>query len=267
MQSSELMAKRVVFYILTFALIATTQSLKAEGASNENIEVNLLSQDDLKSAYEKEALPDGWEELKFKKIKSHTVYKVIDSKDSDKVFSLRAFSKASASGLVKEVRIDLKKYPVLKWKWRVGGTLVGGDATQKSGDDYPARIYITFKYDPDSIPFWERVKYKTAKLLYGDVPARAINYIWANKMPLGTHRPNAYTDKVVMFAVRSGDGHKGQWLEESRNVFNDYMKAFGTDKVPPEVVSVAIMTDTDNTGEEVESYYKDIVFTEVDLDN
>jgi hypothetical protein len=70
--------------------------------------------------------------------------------------------------------------------------------------------------------------------------------------------PNPYTDRVMMFVVESATAKLNQWVVEERNVYEDYKKAFGAE--PPMISGVAIMTDTDNTGESAIAYYGDIVF-------
>ncbi|RPJ08088.1 MAG: DUF3047 domain-containing protein, partial [Deltaproteobacteria bacterium] len=126
-------------------------------------------------------------------------------------------------------------------------------------DDYSARIYITFEYDPSKLGFFEKVKYETVRLLYGQYPPlAAINYIWDSRTPIGTVVPNPYTSRAMMIVVESGEAKVNQWVCEERNVFDDYKKAFGED--PPKISGVAIMTDTDNTGESATAYYGDILF-------
>jgi len=70
--------------------------------------------------------------------------------------------------------------------------------------------------------------------------------------------PNPYTDRAMMIAVESGAGKVSQWVTQTRNVLEDYRKAFHSD--PPMISGVAIMTDTDNTGESATAYYGDITF-------
>ena len=70
--------------------------------------------------------------------------------------------------------------------------------------------------------------------------------------------PNPYAEQVKMIVVESGRSLVNQWVTEERNVYEDYRKAFGEE--PPMVSGVAIMTDTDNTGESAIAYYGDIVF-------
>ncbi len=200
-------------------------------------------------------LPEGWQPLTFKKIPKLTTYELV--KDDESVV-VKAVSDASASGLTKEVKINPKEFPVVRWRWKVGNLLMNSDATRKDGDDYPARLYITFEYDPDKVNLGKKLKFKAGQLIFGDIPIGAINYIWETKTPVGTIIDNAYTDFIKMIVVESGPQKIGMWVDESRNIYEDYKKAFGEE--PPLINGVAIMSDTDNTKERATAYYGDIVF-------
>jgi len=201
-------------------------------------------------------LPDGWKLLAFKKIEKHTTYSLV--KD-DHTVVVKAVAEASASGLTREIKINPKEYPIVQWRWKVTNILNKGDVRRKEGDDYPARIYITFEYDSSKLSFFEKAKYEAIRLLYGEYPPlAAINYIWESKAPIGTMVPNPFTDRVMMFVVESGAAKLNQWVNEERNIFEDYKKAFGQE--PSMISGIAIMTDTDNTGESATAYYGDIVF-------
>jgi hypothetical protein len=127
------------------------------------------------------------------------------------------------------------------------------------GDDYPARIYVTFEYDPDSVGLWKRVRYLAARQVLGDLPIGAITYIWASHAEVGSIVDNAYARGFVkMIVVESGPDRTGRWREETRNLYDDFRRAFGEE--PPLVNGIAIMTDTDNTGEAAVAYYGDIAF-------
>jgi hypothetical protein len=171
---------------------------------------------------------------------------------------VKAASHASASGITKEVRIDPKDYPIVRWRWKVEHLLEKGDVKTKEGDDYPARLYITFEYDPDKVSFGKKAKYKAGRLIFGDIPIAAINYIWDARAPQGLFIDNAYTDFAKMIVVRSGPQGVGTWMEEERNISEDYRNAFGGE--PPMINGVAIMSDTDNTKESAVAYFGDIVF-------
>jgi len=202
-----------------------------------------------------QALPEGWKPLTFKKVPKQTRYEVI--KDGESVV-VKAVSEAAASGLTKEVRIDPREYRVVRWRWKVENLLQRSDVNRKDGDDYPARLYITFEYDPDKVSFGKKLKFKAGRAIFGDIPIGALNYIWETKTPIGTIVENAYTDFAQMIVVESGSKKVGIWVDEERNVYEDYKKAFGQE--PPMINGVAIMSDTDNTKERATAYYGDIVF-------
>jgi hypothetical protein len=172
-------------------------------------------------------LPAGWKPLTFEKIPTHTQYDLV--KDGDEVV-VKAVSEQSSSGITREIRIDPKEFPVVEWRWKVANILKNGNVNEKSGDDYPARLYITFEYDSTKVGFFEKAKYETVKLIYGQYPPiGAINYIWESKSPIGTMVPNPYTDRVNMIVIESGETRLNEWITEERNIFEDYKKAFGED--------------------------------------
>jgi hypothetical protein len=206
------------------------------------------------AAPEGAALPEGWKPLTFARIERHTRYDLVKE---DGTVVLRARSEAAASGLTREIRVDPREYPVVRWRWKVGNLLEKSDIASKSGDDYPARLYIAFEYDPDKVSFARRAQYFIGRALYGDIPIAALNYVWDGKAPAGTIADNAYTDFAKMVVVRSGAVHVGAWVEEERNVYEDYRKAFGEE--PPMIKGIAVMTDTDDTGESATAWYGDIV--------
>ncbi len=199
--------------------------------------------------------PDGWKPLTFPKIAQHTTYSLV--RDGDRV-AVKAASQASSSGYTKEMLIDPKVYPIIQWQWKVSNILKAGNVAKKEGDDYPARIYVTFQYDSAKVGLFGKAKYEAAKLIYGRYPPLgAINYIWESRAPVGTAVPNPYTEQVHMIVVESGPTKLNTWITEERNVYEDYKRAFGEE--PPMISGIAIMTDTDNTGESAEAYYGDIV--------
>jgi len=241
--------KPVILWITLVLLAAIPPALLA--GSPQILEVGQFS-----VAREGTVLPDGWKPLTFKKISKHTVYTLVKDEET---LVVKAVSEASSSGLTREITIDPKEYPIIQWRWKVTNIYKQGDVSKKEGDDYPARIYITFEYDPSQVGFFEKAKFETARMLYGQYPpSGAINYIWESKAPKGTLVPNPYTDRAMMIVVESGAERINRWITEERNVYEDYKKAFG--KEPPRISGVAIMTDSDNTKESATSYYGDIIF-------
>ena len=97
------------------------------------------------------------------------------------------------------------------------------------------------------------------RLLYGEYPpVAALNYIWESRAPIGTIVPNPYLNRNRMIVVESGDENAGTWRVERRNVALDYERAFGAKA--PRISGVAIMTDTDDTGESAVAWFGDISF-------
>jgi hypothetical protein len=245
--------------VISILAISSLFPLVTSHAQQEAIlEVGKFSAEPLENS-----LPTGWKPLTFKKIERHTAYTLI--KDGDAVV-VKAVADSSASGLVREIKINPKEYPIVQWRWKVNNILKKGDVRHKEGDDYPARIYITFEYDASKLGFFEKAKYEAIRLLYGQYPPLgAINYIWESKVPKDTMVPNPFTDRVMMIVVESGEPRLNQWVSEERNLYEDYKKAFG--KEPSLISGVVIMTDTDNTGESATAYYGDILFKKINPNN
>ncbi|MDA3939996.1 MAG: DUF3047 domain-containing protein [Spirochaetia bacterium] len=185
---------------------------------------------------------DIWEVLKFPKIDNSTVYTIEDGQ------FLGIESNNSASGLKMNTTFNVYKYPVLSWSWKAENIIEGGDARKKSGDDYPVRIYVIFKYDPETAGFGEKIQYNAIKLIYGEYPPKAsLNYIWSNRTLDTDFLFSPYTKKAAMIPMDAGNEKLGVWQSHSVNILEDYRKLFGSD--PPGTASLAIMGDSDNTGE------------------
>ena len=202
------------------------------------------------------ALPAGFRHIALSSQKRETEYTLVD--DGGRTV-LRARANSSGSGIVREIRIDPHRHPLLAWQWKVMRVLEKGDLKTRAGDDYPARLYVTFDVASESLSTSERLQLSLARMMYGpDVPAAALCYVWDTNAALGTIAPNAFTDRVRMIVVDSGAGDSGRWRMHERNVVADYRTAFGGEA--PMVNSVIVSTDTDNTAETAETYYGDVEF-------
>jgi hypothetical protein len=193
---------------------------------------------------------DNWKPFTFPKIQRHSTYSI--QKEDWKSY-LVATADNSVSGIIHNKSFNIYKMPIVKWKWKISNIYLTGDEKKKSGDDYPLRIYIVFKYNPEKAGIFERVQYNTMKLIYGEYPPHSsLNYIWANKKYPERILPNTYTAKTQMILLQKGSEHAGFWIEERVNALEDYRKAFGAN--PPEEARLAIMSDADNTGEKATGY-------------
>jgi len=204
-------------------------------------------------------LPTDWEQLTFHNIERQTEYSQVDDQGRTVI---RATSEAAASGLIHHYSGPAGKFPWLVWSWKIAHVLKKGDVSSKQGDDYAARIYVAFEFTSADKNLWQRMRYKVANFMSGgDLPGSALNYVWANKeAPQGTIVNSPYTAQSKMILLQSGDQLAGQWLTEKRDIVADYQAAFGR-KAPP-IIGIALMTDTDNTGEATSAYYGDILLTD-----
>lgn len=181
----------------------------------------------------------------------------------DGVVAIEAKAKKSMALLGRNLTVDLKKTPILCWQWRIDAPVASADMTRKSGDDYAARVYLTFAVPPDQLSFATRTKLHLARSIFGNqVPDAALNYIWDNRHPVGTLQDNAYTNRARMLVLRSGAGQAGTWVQERRNIQADFHRAFG--EVTGELRGLAIASDTDNTGEEAHAGFADFRFVDTE---
>lgn len=200
------------------------------------------------------SLDDGWEPLVFPKIDRHSRYRLVDEEGKRVV---EATTDNSASGLIARVSVEPGESLMLRWRWKVSNVYKQGNAREKDGDDYPARIYVAFEFEPEEAGFFERAKRKTVEVVFGEeLPGNALNYIWANRLPVGEIVANPFTDSTMMVAVNSGPDNTGEWVTVERDIVADYREAFGRN--PPKLVGVAIMSDSDNTGESATAWYGDV---------
>jgi hypothetical protein len=172
---------------------------------------------------------------------------------------LRARADASTAGIIRDLRLDPAAWPRLAWRWKATRLPTKADLRTKAGDDYAARLYVTFDLRLAALPLGERFGVRVARIIYGrDVPSAALCYVWATRAAVGTIAPNAYTSRVQMIVVESGAAGLGAWHAYERDVAADYRAAFGSE--PPAVSGVVLSTDTDNTGEAAETFYGDVTF-------
>ena len=152
---------------------------------------------------------------------------------------VEAISERACSALYYKVGFKLKDYPILTWKWKV---LKFPDTSkaknEKERDDYAARVYVIF-------PF---LSYSSSKF---------IEYVWAEDMPVGTVRDSPQGNNIKLIVARAGRVDDGDWVVESRNVYEDYVKAFGK-KPSLSVGAIAIMCNSDNSKTAAESRFDDI---------
>jgi len=206
------------------------------------------------------ALPDssfsGWRPLAFGGDRGETSFEVASVQGRR---CLQAEAHAGGSALLKPLELGRDSVSRLRWSWWVEGPVPGGDLTRKEGDDFAARIYVNFRFEPSKAGFLHRLRQRLASRRFGgEAPGKALVYVWGNQAPVGTVSFSAYTDQAALIVVRSGMAGAGSWWTEERDVRVDFREAFGDD--PPAIHSVAIMTDADDTRTAASACYGDILF-------
>src|SRR5512137_695735 len=184
----------------------------------------------------KTGIPDGWKGQNWGSPKYN--FRIV-TQGGRKAINLK--SPNDSSTISKEVKVDVKAWPILQWSWQAVTLPKGGDARKSATDDEAAQIYVTFPRFPSA------------------VRSRIISYIWDTTAPVGAIFKSEKTGLVTYVVVRSGPADIGKWLTESRNVLEDYKKIYGE---PPgeEAGAISIAIDSNDTNSTAESYFAEILF-------
>ena len=184
---------------------------------------------------------DELEKLKVRKVRgaeNKTQYSI--GKLYDKNF-LRAHADNAASGLGKEVNINLNKTPFLNITWKVEQDLPGIKENTKKGHDFACRVFAVKKT--------------------GATPLsnKAVNYVFSSNNEEGLNWPSPYTKKSIDFVLSTTKQYLNEWVTVKSNVKNDFKKFHDLDL--SELNGIAIMTDTDNSKKTAICYYQNIYFS------
>ncbi len=179
-------------------------------------------------------------------------------RDQD-VTVLRVESNNSAGSIALPYTPDPATTPLLTWRWKISRSLTSADTRTKTGDDYAARVYVFFDVPLESLSFVERTKIRIARAIAGsDVPTAALCYVWDNRRPIGDAQRSPYTQRAQMIVLQSGPALAGQWITQTRDIAADFRQAYGHEA--PRVVAIALGNDTDNTHEQVSTWFGDVRF-------
>jgi Protein of unknown function (DUF3047) len=137
----------------------------------------------------------------------------------------------------------------LRWRWRVDALPVGANLHTKAGDDVALKVCVLFDEPLENVPFVERQILRVARAAAEqDLPAATVCYVWDVALPRGSTLHNAFTHRLRYIVLQSGTEHRRQWVEERRDIGEDFMSLFGDEvKVLPPVIGVAVGADADNT--------------------
>ena len=197
-------------------------------------------------------MPPGWEPWILHPSKRKTRYEA-RGRNGDTVIS--AYADSAASGLARRVSLDPSATPWIEWRWRVDALVPGADNTDRYAEDSPVRVVLAFDGDRRKLPLRDQLFFEQAKLLSGgqEMPYATLMYIWENQQPVDAVITNPNTARVRKIVVSSGSNGVGTWQRYRRNFVDDYRRAFGAE--PGRLIGIAILTDTDNTRQQVSAQY------------
>ena len=192
---------------------------------SQNIEVFSFTEEELKT-------------LKVKKIKKLTEYQIGSNANGN---YLRAKAEGQASGLGKEIKINLDKTPFINITWKVENNLNGINERSKKGHDFAARVFVVKKTGITALS------------------NRAINYVFSSNEDIGENWNSPYTKNSIDYVLSTTKINDDEWITVKSNVKNDFKNLHNLDV--NEIDGVAILTDTDNSKMKAVSYYQNIYFS------
>ena len=155
--------------------------------------------------------------------------------------ALQLKSADDSSSISKEIKVDVKQYPILEWTWKVVALPPRGNARKAETDDEAAQLYVTFPRFPTTLR------------------SRIIGYIWDSTEPVGASFQSAKVSSVHFIVVRSGSADLGKWIAEQRNVLEDYKKIYRENPSEP-AGAITLSINSQNTGSRAESLFGKILF-------
>ena len=154
---------------------------------------------------------------------------------------LKSVADNAASGLGKEIKIDLDKTPIINITWKIEKDLSGIKENTKKGHDYAARVFVIKKT--------------------GATPLsnRAVNYVFSSNNNVGSNWPSPYTKKSIDNVLATTKNNMNEWVTVKANVKEDFKKFHDLDV--SELDGLAIMSDTDNSKLKSIAYFQNIYFS------
>jgi hypothetical protein len=168
--------------------------------------------------------------------------------------ALMAKAGTSASMMRRDVHIAVADLDVVNFSWQVPALIHDADLAERDLDDSPVRIVLAFDGNKDKFSVKNAILSELAQVMTGEpLPYATLMYVWCNKRLPGSVVINPRTDRIRSVVVESGAKNLRQWLDYQRNIRADFEKAFG--EAPGNLVSVGLMTDSDNTKSQVVASY------------
>ncbi len=170
---------------------------------------------------------------------------------------MEARAQASASGLMHRLDVPISEATQLSWRWKVNELITTADMRDRATSDSPVRIVLAFDGDKSKLPGKDQAFFERVKLFSGqDMPYATLMYVWDNRVAAEEVISSGHTSRVRKIVASSGVQELKKWCSFQRKISLDFERAFG--EKPGKLLGVALLTDTDNTGESTTGFYSDI---------
>lgn len=184
----------------------------------------------------KTGIPDGWKGQSWGSPKYEFR---IATESPTKVLHLRSDNEGST--ISREIKVDVKQYPILQWRWKAVVLPKGGDSRRKETDDQAGQLYVSFPRFPSA------------------VRSRIIGYVWDTTAPVGTTVKSQKTGTITYIVIRSGEAEAGKWIAETRNVLEDFRRIYGEDPAE-EAGAISVAIDSNDVKDRAEAFIGEILF-------
>lgn len=151
----------------------------------------------------------------------------------------------------------------LHWRWRLEQPLLDTDLRRRDGDDSALKVCLLFDMPLARLGLVERSVLRAARSLSGEhLPSATLCYVWDSTLAPGTLLHNAFSQRLRMMVVDSGEQQLGQWVTHTRDLAADFQRAFGEESATlPPLQAVLVGADADNTGGRSLGYVGDVTLS------
>jgi len=200
------------------------------------------------------AQPQGWKQFQLSSTKKNTEYTLASD---DGVVVLKAVAHGAASAMEFKTTFDPHKFPMISFRWKVAQGIPSANNADVNKEDSPVRVMVGFDGDASKLGLKEKFASSLAQTASGQpLPYATLMYIWGNKVAPDSITVSGRTSRIRMLALDVDDKNVGKWQSHTRNMVEDFKRAFNEE--PGNVISIQLLTDTDNTNEDAMAFYGDI---------
>lgn len=160
---------------------------------------------------------------------------------------------------------NLRSGARLRFSWWVPALMPEADMRQRDTDDAVVRVILSFDGDHSAWTQRDHMLSEMVRLVTGEpLPDASLMYVWANREPVGAVIDNPHTRRIRKLVVQQGPAGLGHWVDHERDIVSDFVHAFG--KPPGPLTGLGVMTDSNNTGADVQAWFGPLALRDGTLD-